>query len=430
MRKSYEWGSTRAMQDFLGEPHDGGVLAEVWFGSHHSAPSPIDGHGPHATLQDLIASDPAGALGVHLAEMSSALPYLLKLLAPGHAVSLQVHPGRGLAERGFEAEERAGIPLSASRRTYKDANHKPEMVYALTRFEGLIGFRSTAEARYLLRPLVCEIAQKMYRTLSPANDPEAMRSALHMAISETTSDEIERLTSECAKLAQNQSDGYQTVVDLAAMYPGDVGVVASLLMRRVRLAPGAAAFVPDGMPHTYISGLGVELMANSDNVIRAGLTSKHVDADALLEAIDMTARYSPLRSFRDEASCAAIFAPHAAEFALAVADVGDVDVVTLPGAGPRMVLAVGGTVMVRCDGESLELERGQAAFVSDCEGPVRVTGVGRVVEAFVPDIGHVRDVARPRLTALSSRSAYDAVTAPPIVGAEHAASRTVSVLNA
>jgi mannose-6-phosphate isomerase len=391
VRKTYAWGSTSAIQDFLGEAADGDPLAEIWFGAHQTAPSPIEGRHAGTTLLDLITDDPAGVLGQRLADDYGTLPYLLKLLAPGQAVSLQVHPSRRLAERGFAAEDYAGVPLTAGHRTYKDRNHKPEMVYALTSFDGLVGFRSVPEARSVLRHLSSDLAQKMLRDLDPADDHDAMTTALRTAVQDGTKAQVEQVIAECAALAETRdpdvsaaSEGYRTVVELATTYPGDVGAVASLLMSRVRLAPGAATFVPDGMPHAYISGLCVELMANSDNVIRAGLTAKHIDTEALLAAINTTDRYALLQP-RPLSARTIVFAPKAAEFTLAVADVADSDSELLPGSGPRVVLAVRGKVNLTCGGERLNLVPGQAVFAQAGEGPLCLTGQGTAVEAFVPE---------------------------------------------
>ncbi|MDQ2698549.1 MAG: mannose-6-phosphate isomerase, class I, partial [Actinomycetota bacterium] len=293
--RGYDWGSTTHIQNLLGLPVDGRPLAEFWFGAHPTGPSPLAPATAEtveaaaiATLDELIAADPVGTLGGTVAgEFDGRLPFLMKFLAPGRAVSLQVHPTPENAVEGFEREEAAGIPIDAFHRSFKDTNHKPEMVFAITDFEGLVGFRSVDEIVALLGRYAHPLLQRCHRDLAADQTPTGLRECLR-ALVQLQSPDVEAIVDEARALAaEGAADAapHTTVVELAATYPGDAGAVASVMLNRIAFAAGECVFVSSGTPHAYLSGLAVEIMANSDNVFRAGLTSKYVDVDGLLDNV-------------------------------------------------------------------------------------------------------------------------------------------------
>lgn len=386
----YAWGSRSAIQAFLGLPEDGKPLAEVWYGAHPSAPAlvqlPADGSVP---LDAFIAQDREGTLGPTLAESpGGALPFLLKLLAPGSPVSLQVHPTLENGRRGFAREEALGIPLDSPLRSFKDANHKPEMVYALTAFEGLVGFRPASAVREALTPFRSSPMRALQEAASESgNGPDEVRRTFEAALALSPA-QVDEVVEEAEDLASaspaGPSNAYATVLELARSFPSDPGVVASMLLHRVVLQPGDAVFVGDGVPHAYLSGLCAEIMANSDNVLRAGLTGKHIDVAALLENADFS-RTEPhiLRGSADSGAVTRV-SPPVAEFVLTRV-AGSAEPVTLASAGPRIALAVQGRVSLEGRaGGTLDLQQGQAAFVPDSAGALTVTGPGSVVIAGVP----------------------------------------------
>ncbi|NLU70775.1 mannose-6-phosphate isomerase, class I [Streptomyces sp. HNM0574] len=291
--RPYAWGSTTAIPQLLGVPPTGEPQAEMWLGGHPGAPSLIDrGAGP-SPLPGWIEADPVRELGPESVRAYGAkLPFLLKLLAAGSPLSLQVHPDPEQAREGFAREEAAGVPVDAPERNYKDEGHKPELICALTPFDGLCGFRHPSEAADLLAGLDVD-GLKPYVDILRAN-PEggALREVLtgvltadREEIAETVGQAAVAASALAADADGAYSGPYATCASLAQAYPGDPGVIAAMLLHHVRLQPGEALYLGAGVPHAYLSGLGVEIMASSDNVLRCGLTPKHIDVPELLRIV-------------------------------------------------------------------------------------------------------------------------------------------------
>ena len=279
--RPYAWGSTTAIPELLGVRATGEPQAELWMGAHPGAPSRT-GRG---TLVEVIAADPAKELGAEaVAKFGPRLPFLLKILAAGAPLSLQVHPDLAQAKEGYDDEERRGIPVDAGHRNYKDANHKPELVCALTEFDGLCGFRDPLRAAELLDGLGVDTL-KPYVDLLHAHPEEAALREVLTAILTADREEMARTVTEAAAACDRLGGAYAPYADIAHHYPGDPGVIAAMLLNHVRLQPGEALFLGAGVPHAYLDGLGVEIMANSDNVLRCGLTPKHVDVPELLRIV-------------------------------------------------------------------------------------------------------------------------------------------------
>lgn len=283
--RPYAWGSTTAIPRLLGVEPTGEPQAEMWMGAHPGAPSRLDRGAGETTLSDVIAADPERELGAAaVAKFGPRLPFLLKLLAAGAPLSLQVHPDLAQAKEGYEDEERRGVPIDAGHRNYKDPNHKPEMICAITPFDGLCGFRPPLEAAALLEGLGVD-SLKPYADLLRAHPEEAALREVLTAVLTADRTEMARTVTETAAAAARLGGPYAPYATLVHDYPGDPGVIAAMLLNHVRLQPGEAMFLGAGVPHAYIDGLGVELLANSDNVLRAGLTPKHVDVPELLKVV-------------------------------------------------------------------------------------------------------------------------------------------------
>ncbi|MFH8453404.1 mannose-6-phosphate isomerase, class I [Streptomyces fungicidicus] len=279
--RPYAWGSTTAIPRLLGTEPTGEPQAEMWMGAHPGAPSRT-GRG---TLVEVIDADPEKELGPDsVARFGPRLPFLLKLLAAGGPLSLQVHPDLTQAKEGYADEERRGVPVTAPHRNYKDANHKPELVCALTEFDGLCGFRDPLRAAELLDGLGVDTL-KPYVDLLHAHPEEAALREVLTAILTADREEMARTVTEAAAACDRLGGAYAPYADIAHHYPGDPGVIAAMLLNHVRLQPGEALFLGAGVPHAYLDGLGVEIMANSDNVLRCGLTPKHVDVPELLRIV-------------------------------------------------------------------------------------------------------------------------------------------------
>ncbi|WP_278235159.1 mannose-6-phosphate isomerase, class I [Isoptericola sp. AK164] len=391
--RRYDWGSPTRIPALLGLPADGRPVAELWLGAHRSAPSTSAG----VPLHEIVRADPVGVLGERVADrFGPRLPYLLKVLAADRSLSLQVHPRPHLARAGFHRENRLGIPAGSPERSFHDDQHKPEMVVALTEFEGLAGFRTPRSALALLDglegPIVDAVRAELRADRSERGVRAAFRTLLASRDSTSCPESVEKAVADVrARLGPGSPSqrADATVLALAQEHPGDPGVIASLLLNRVTLDPGDALFLPPGEVHAYLGGTAVEVMASSDNVLRAGLTSKHVDVEALLEC----ASFAPRRPATPEITTTGTrghvttYRAPVPEFALTVADVDPSGPVDLPDAGPRIVLCLDGAVTLtaeHCDTGPADLPRGSSVFVPHDAGSLAVAGSGHVVCAWVP----------------------------------------------
>lgn len=386
----YDWGSTSAIPEMLGQEPDGAPWAELWFGAHPAGRTLISGDG---ALADLLDSAPARLLGDDVVRrFGPQLPYLLKLIAPAKPLSLQVHPSLAQAAEGYALENEAGVALDNPARNYKDSNHKPEMVLALTRYEAVAGFRAPRRAAEVLGELSSPLARQMRRTLRLNPTRFGIRQAFTDLVSAGSRPSPDEVTELVAEIAERREAGLSpsprvdaNVIAMDEAFPGDPGVAASLLLNPVTLQPGEALFVPAGSVHAYISGVGVEIMASSDNVLRAGLTAKHVDVPEMLACVDYVAA-PPVRPAPEYLSRAtrAYYAP-VDDFELLVTTVVPADGrIDVAGHGPRIVLAVEGTTTITTPAGRERLERGEAVFVGADERTLTVEGEGTVVQADVP----------------------------------------------
>jgi mannose-6-phosphate isomerase len=362
--RDYAWGSRTAIQRLAGLPEDGRPIAELWFGAHPDGPSGVPEHG--ASLDALIAGDPDAMLGPNaVSQFGPRLPFLLKLLAADRALSIQVHPNRAQAMAGFAAEDAAGIPRDAPGRNYRDPNHKPELLCALTPFEALCGFRPVADTLMLLDALALPELGFLARRL---RGPDPLRAAF---IELLDLDDPGALVAAVARRAT--PDGPLRPVWLAVQdFPGDVGVLLTLLLNHVRLEPGEAIYLGAGTVHCYLRGLGVEIMANSDNVLRCGLTPKHVDVAELVRITDLTELADPRWAASDDG-----FRVPVPDFRLRPVDVDGEHPLT--DAGPCIVLCHAGEV----DVGGIAITPGHSVFVPAGATGVVLRGTGRVFVAAV-----------------------------------------------
>lgn len=397
----YTWGSMTAIPDLLGLPATSEPVAESWMGAHPSAPSRVKSADGEIGLDALIAADPEVILGSDIVALfGTKLPYLLKILAANSPLSLQVHPDLEQARRGYAADEAAGIPIDAPHRNYRDNNHKPELIYALTPFEALCGFRAPRRAAELLGGLDAPLAKELHALLTAQPSYEGLRAAFTQLLEPGTRprpDEVRELAESCAaRLADGSPSPHEDgiVVLLARAYPGDPGVVISLLLNSVTLLPGEAMFVPAGGVHLYLRGMGVEIMASSDNVLRAGLTPKHVDVTELLRTVDYVPA-PPIRIAPEvfRGATKVFYAP-VDDFELSVTVVDDDLVHRLPGCGPRILLCLEGELTLSSlgDGDTppgkgesvlVTLRKGQSLFAPASDGELTVRGRGTLVQADV-----------------------------------------------
>ncbi|MFC8713081.1 mannose-6-phosphate isomerase, class I [Streptomyces sp. NPDC057197] len=373
--RPYAWGSTTAIPHLLGVEPSGEPQAEMWMGAHPGAPSRT-GRG---TLSAVIDADPERELGAEaVARFGPRLPFLLKLLAAGAPLSLQVHPDLDQAREGYADEERRGVPADAPQRNYKDANHKPELICALTEFDGLCGFRAPAEAAALLAALDVDSLEPYVDLLRARPEEAALREVL-TAILTADPEEMARTVGEAATACARLGGDHAPYAGIAHHYPGDPGVLAAMLLNHVRLQPGEALFLGAGIPHAYLNGLGVEIMANSDNVLRCGLTPKHVDVPELLRIVRFEAADPGV--LRPEA------APDGEEVYETPIDEFRLSRYVLPGGTPAHDLTLATPQILLCTAGSVrageeELTPGQSVFVPAGE-KAEVSGAGTLFRATV-----------------------------------------------
>ena len=375
----YAWGSRTAIAELCGRGAPSETPeAEMWIGAHPLLPSHLQNARPSA-LNEFIASRPAAVLGNRVAERFGALPFLLKLLAADRPLSLQAHPSREQARRGFAREEALGIPREAPHRTYRDDNHKPELLCALGPFEALSGFRPYQQTRELFACLRIVELNPLVQCLDK-NDLEGAVACL-MELDEGK--RLRAVQQVKAALANLDATPFRNVVKwsrkAAEAYPSDVGAILMLLLNHIELKAGEAIFLEAGNLHAYLEGFGVEVMANSDNVLRGGLTSKHVDVDELRRVL----RYEPLiepriapRRFDNEF----IYPTAATEFELSRVVVTQAQSFGTKVSGPEIVLCVRGKVR----SAGLELVPGEASFVSAQDEGYLLQGSGEVFRVRVP----------------------------------------------
>ena len=285
----YAWGSRQALADFLGEPASAdNPQAELWMGAHPKAPSKVWLTGRWQSLDQVIEQDPIGILGERVSSRySRQLPYLFKILAADQPLSIQAHPTQEQAERGYEFEENQGIPLSAGHRNYKDKNHKPECICALTPFWGVCGFRPLTDLIPLLKavwPQGNRLAEVLFEILAKDRNLAVFFERLMTLPTESHNDLMDQIVSLAKPLAEKHAV-FEWVLRLNDRYPNDVGVLSPILLNLFCLQPEEALFLPAGQLHAYFQGMGIEIMANSDNVLRGGLTPKHVDVTQLLKIL-------------------------------------------------------------------------------------------------------------------------------------------------
>ena len=375
--RDYAWGSTTLIAELEGRTPTGAPEAEVWFGDHPGHPARVpDGR----TLGEWLASGdaPEGT--------PERLPYLLKILAAGSPLSIQAHPSKAQAEEGFAREEAAGTPRDAATRTYRDANHKPEIIVALSdRFLALAGLRELDATRRFLEA-VGEATAPLRAVLdSHPDDADALAAALIWILSPAAGPQVSAIITAATDAASDEfGDELELVRHLQSHYPGDPGIVVAMLLNRVILRRGQGVFVPAGVLHAYIEGLGVEIMAASDNVLRGGLTPKHIDVAELTAILDP--RPGPAPVLDPAAGTARTFTGGVPDFVLTQVTADPSAAVEVRMNGIAIAVATSGEVEITgADTQDrLTLRPGSAALITPNEGSVSISGSG---EAFIAEPG-------------------------------------------
>lgn len=376
--------------------------AEIWLGAHPADSAHVVHDSGSTPLLAVIDGDPGAQLGSSAEQYESRLPYLLKLLAAEEPLSLQAHPSSSQAREGFARENAAGVPIDSPVRNYRDPNHKPELIVALSQFEALAGFRRPAETVELLDALAVS-ALGGYRSLLAAQpDASGLRTVFTSWITlpgQALDDILPAVAQGCIDYLSGpaRTDGgrfaaeAKTLLELGESYPGDAGVLAALLLNRVTLSPGQGLYLDAGNLHAYLRGTGVEIMANSDNVLRGGLTPKHVDVPELLRVLDFEPAEISAITPGDDDRPTYLYPTPAPEFALSRTAVSAGETVRISGSGPRILLCTSGTVVAGTDGGhcGLTVPQGSSAWIPAADESVTVTADSGGAEVFVAAVGRL-----------------------------------------
>ena len=389
--QEYAWGSTQAIPDLLGrENPERKTLAELWMGAHPKAPSLVQHNGLWVSLAELIARNPVEVLGKKVAQnFKDRLPYLFKVLAAAKPLSIQAHPDLNQAREGFQRENAQKIPLEAPRRNYRDENHKPECICALTRFWALSRFRKISGIlayfeKLNLRQLEVEVAD-----FKKQPTPSGLK-RFYTSLMTRDLDRQKRIVDDALKQAQgfgSEDRVFKWMLNLAEDYPDDIGVLSPILLNLICLEPGQAMFLDAGELHAYLEGMGIELMANSDNVLRGGLTPKHVDVSELLRILkfkdqDVTL-LKPVKSIANER----IYPSPAVEFVLSVITLKRGETYLSPkNRSVEILMCTRGKVTVTdlSDPTETQLPQGASALVPASVERYSIKGQGTCYKAGVP----------------------------------------------
>ncbi|MDX9786232.1 MAG: mannose-6-phosphate isomerase, class I [Desulfobacterales bacterium] len=388
--QEYAWGSRTAIADLLGKSPSQTPQAELWMGAHSKSPSLVPYKGRKIPLTDLIDRYPVEILGAYAAtKFNGKLPYLFKVLAAAEPLSIQAHPNAAQAISGFDRENRMGIALTAPERNYRDTNHKPECICALTPFWALRGFRRMADMLFHLRRICPKTLGADLALLDRTRNPAGLKRFFEtlMTLNETKK---QRVISEAVFNAQPlgaTAPCYQWIITLHRAYSSDIGILSPVMLNLVCLKPGEAMFLEAGELHAYLEGLGMELMANSDNVLRGGLTPKHVNVPELLQVLNFEEREIDILSPKEIRPCERRYPCPAEEFALSVIILsGGADYKSESTRGVEILFCTEGQAHMTNAGknESLTVKRGMALLVPAAVFAYTLKGDATLYKATVP----------------------------------------------
>ena len=380
--QNYAWGSKTALTDLYGIANPNNLpMAELWMGAHPKSSSKIeDASGQARSLRDVIDADKAALLGDKVAQRFGELPFLFKVLCADQPLSIQVHPNKQASEIGFAKENAAGIPLDAAERNYKDPNHKPELVFALTPFLAMNAFREFSEIISLLQP-VAGAHNAIAHFLENPN-AEALSQLFASLLNMQGEEKSHALAVLKAALESQQGEPWETIRLIAQFYPDDSGLFSPLLLNVVKLNPGEAMFLFAETPHAYLQGVALEVMANSDNVLRAGLTPKYIDIPELVANVKFVAKPAAELLTQPVKNGAELDFPIPVEdFAFSLHDLSQTET-TIAQESAAILFCVEGEATLHKGEQRLVLKPGESAFVAANESPVSVNGTGRLARVF------------------------------------------------
>ncbi|WP_145491906.1 mannose-6-phosphate isomerase [Yersinia rohdei] len=380
--QNYAWGSTDALTELYGIANpDAKPMAELWMGAHPKSSSEVlDANGQWHSLREVIAQDPVANLGQDVFTRFGELPFLFKVLCAAQPLSIQVHPSKAASEIGFAKENKAGIPLDAAERNYKDANHKPELVYALTPFQAMNGFRTLEDIETLLQPLTA--AHPAIAAFLREPNTEHLATLFASLLSMAGDVKTRALGILKAALNNQLGEPWDTIRSISRYYPDDSGLFSPLLLNVVTLQPGEAMFLYAETPHAYLQGVALEVMANSDNVLRAGLTPKFIDIPELMANLQFipkpanTLLTTPLRQGNE-----LVFPIPVEDFAFSLHSLTP-EPQALAQQSAAILFCVQGQAVVKKAQQTLTLRAGESCFIAANESPVTIQGEGSIARVY------------------------------------------------
>lgn len=382
--QDYAWGSSTSIESLFGiENPSHKPQAELWMGAHPNGCSSATFNDESILLSDLINQDKASFLSSVTAEMFGELPYLFKVLAAEKALSIQVHPNKQQAVDGYNKEEQAGIPLTAFNRNYKDNNHKPELVYALTDYQAMNGFRDFNESISLFKSMNLKSITHFVSAFE--EQPNSMGlNVFFKNILSLSDDKKETAINELMAYAKVQCDSplFALLVDLEIQYPNDIGLFTPLMLNVITLKPGQAMYLHACTPHAYIKGTGLEIMANSDNVLRAGLTPKYMDIDELMACTLFNVTPFDSLLMTPEVIAGGVNYPIPVDdFNFSVLEM--VNALPLNTTSAEVLFAINSDMTVtHISGQTVIVKKGHSVFIPAYTGQYILTSSGKVARAY------------------------------------------------
>lgn len=380
--QNYAWGSKTALTDLYGIANpDNLPMAELWMGAHPKSSSKVQvSKGETRSLRSVIDADKTSMLGESVASRFGELPFLFKVLCADQPLSIQVHPSKKAAEAGFAKENKAGISPDAAERNYKDPNHKPELVFSLTPFLAMNGFREFSDIVSLLQPV--SGAHTAIAHFLEAPGAERLSQLFASLLNMQGEEKARALAVLKAALNSQRGEPWETIRAISEFYPDDSGLFSPLLLNVVKLNPGEAMFLFAETPHAYLKGVALEVMANSDNVLRAGLTPKYIDIPELVANVKFEAKpANQLLTTAIKNGNALDFPIPVDDFAFSLHDLSS-QPATPEQSSAAIIFCVEGEALLRKDETTLVLKPGESAFIAASESPVSVSGVGRIARVF------------------------------------------------
>ncbi|MCT4703731.1 mannose-6-phosphate isomerase [Enterobacteriaceae bacterium H20N1] len=379
--QNYAWGSKTALTDLYGVQNPENLpMAELWMGAHPKSSSKVLENGKPRALREVIDANQTATLGKAVAQRFGELPFLFKVLCAEQPLSIQVHPNKKASEIGFAKENADGIPLDAAERNYKDPNHKPELVFALTPFLAMNAFREFSDIVSLLQP----VSGAHTAIAHFLQEPGAERLAqLFASLLNMQGEEKSRALAVLkAALNSQQGEPWETIRVISEFYPDDSGLFSPLLLNVVKLEPGEAMFLFAETPHAYLKGVALEVMANSDNVLRAGLTPKYIDIPELVANVKFEPKPAgELLTQPQQNGSELDFPIPVQDFAFSLHDLNATPA-ALAQDSAAIVFCVEGETVLSKNEQQLVLKPGESAFIAANESPVSVSGVGRIARVY------------------------------------------------